>query len=96
MAAWLKPGKNYFVRQINDYWLGELIEQTGPHSGVFRRLSWVSETGYLSNFVRDGRTDTMEVEAYPDDMRQEMHWPTIAEWPHPLLRETYPPRGDAA
>lgn len=90
METWLQPGKNYFVRQINDYWLGELVRQTGPHSGVFRKLCWVASTGRLTAFMRDGREANMEIEPYPDDVQSELHWPTIVEWPHPLLREQFP------
>lgn len=82
----LTPGECYVFTEVTSMvYVGRLFSVNGLHDVVLEDAAWVSETGqYLSTFVRDGRTEQMEIE--PVGVRA-VHWAGWQPWPHPLFPE---------
>ena len=60
-----KMGKNYFIRTVTMYLLGELIF-VGDKELVLKNASWVADTGRFSNALKDGTL--LEVEPFVEDV----------------------------
>ena len=88
MHPWLTPGKAYFVRTVSDHWVGRLVSVDGPHELTLEDFAWVAHSGRLSDFLRSGKAEGMEVEAAPAGTRLGVHYLAVIEWPHELLRKT--------
>ena len=82
----MEVGKCYIVTEVTSMvYVGRCKEIIGPHTVLLEDAAWVSETGqYLSTFLRDGRTEQMEIE--PVGLRC-IHWSGWGEWNHPLFKE---------
>jgi hypothetical protein len=80
----LEVGKNYFVRTVTDYWLGELVSVDGPYTLTLRKASWVADSGRLHVFMREGQAPNMEIEPVGVVSCQ---WVAVLPWPHRLLTE---------
>jgi hypothetical protein len=74
-------GKNYFVKDGNDNWVGKLVE-IRAHVMVLEKATWVADSGYLSDFVKKGRAEGMEIEPVGTAMVQ---WRVVIDWPHKLF-----------
>ncbi len=84
----LEIGKNYYVHTVTDDWVGELVSIDGPYTVTLKKVSWISETGRLNEFMRNGEAPGMEVEVLPPDLLCMRHWLGIDEWKHNLFTET--------
>ncbi len=84
----LKIGNNYYVHTVTDDWVGELVSVDGPYTVTLKKVSWISETGRLNEFMRNGKASEMEIEVFPPDILCMRHWLGIDEWKHPLFKET--------
>ena len=81
-------GENYFFESVTgNYWIGTLVSIDGPHTVVLSDAAWVSETGRLHVFMRDGKAENMEVE--PVGVKA-VHWASWSPWPHPLFTKAIP------
>jgi hypothetical protein len=82
----MEPGKCYIVTEVTSMvYVGRCVEVIGPHTVLLEDAAWVSETGqFMSTFLRDGRTEQMEIE--PVGLRC-IHWAGWGEWKHPLFKE---------
>lgn len=79
-------GKQYFVTTVTDYWLGTMVECNGI-SVTLIDFALVRDTGRFHEFLRNGKTDEMEVEPAPDGVEIEVKYLTIQLWPHKPFRE---------
>ena len=81
----LVRGNHYFVRTPSgiDY-VGKLAEIDGPFTITLTQASWVSDSGRLGEFMREGRTSNMEIEPIGEIM---IHFSAIAPWNHKLFTE---------
>lgn len=92
----IEVGKNYFVRTVTDYWTGRVVSIDGPNCVTLEDFAWVASTGRLGLFLATGGyvkgkpIDNLEVEAAPDGLTNQVVFVSIIDWPHKLLRETYP------
>ena len=78
-------GKNYLFESVtSNLYVGRLVRVDGPHTVVLAEAAWVSETGRLHLFMRDGTAPGMEVE--PVGI-QGVHWVGWRPWPHKLFTE---------
>ncbi len=90
----LKIGSNYYVHTVTDDWVGELVSVDGPYTITLKKVSWISETGRLNEFMQNGiaynenGTPSSEIEVFPPDLLCMRHWIGIDEWKHPLFKET--------
>lgn len=82
----LEIGKNYFVHDGVDYWIGRLVDIL-PFAVVLKDAAWIASTGRLSEFMKTGKTADMEIEPL-DKARVLVQYRSIAEWPHPLFKES--------
>jgi len=82
----VEPGKCYIVTEVTSMvYVGRCVEIIGPHTVLLEDAAWVSETGqYLSTFLRDGKTEQMEIE--PVGTRC-IHWAGWGVWNHKLFKE---------
>ena len=87
--AWhteLAEGECYLFTDVTAMiYVGRLVRVLGPHTAVLDDAAWVSETGRLHVFMREGRADGMEVE--PVGV-QCVHWAGWRPWPHKLFPES--------
>jgi hypothetical protein len=81
-------GESYLFESVNKFWLGRLVSVDGPYSVRIKEVSWIADTGRFSEFMREGKSAQMEVEALPDEIIQGIQWLHWFYWPHPLLRKT--------
>ena len=79
----LEPGQCYFVRTITDYWIGRLVE-VGPLHVTLENAAWIASTGRLSDFVKNGKADNMEVEPVGTIMCS-LSGSAVLPWPHKLF-----------
>ena len=91
----LEAGKKYFIRTVTDYWLGELVEECGPWVAIFKRVSWVANTGRLGDFMAGGCGNQddprgQEIEVFPENIQQKIVYLTVSEWNHDLPTSTFP------
>jgi hypothetical protein len=78
-------GKYFLIIDVTSMiYIGELVSIDGPHTVTLKDASWVSETGRLADFMRDGTAENMEIE--PVGV-QGCHWAGWRPWTHPLLTE---------
>jgi hypothetical protein len=56
-----KEGNKVFIRTLSDYWVGEVVDST-PTEVHLKDAAWVSETGLLMDFCKNGRAEGLEVE----------------------------------
>jgi len=77
----IEIGKCYFVRDGVDYWLGRAVE-IHPHHVTLEDASWISVTGRLSEFMTNGKAESMEVEPV-GVVTANLH--TWLPWNHPLF-----------
>ena len=77
----LEIGKCYYVRTITDHWVGR-VSAIMANCVTLEDASWIADSGRLSDFVRDGKTDTMEIEPVG---RVCCHWLTCIPWTHELF-----------
>jgi hypothetical protein len=71
------------MTNTRDIHVGRLYGTDGFH-GTLTESSWVGDTGYWCDFLRDGRADDMEVEpegTFSFPMAGSCYWP----WRHPLF-----------
>lgn len=80
----LEVGNTYFFETNTKDWVGVLHSIDGPYSVTLKEASWVSESGRLHAFIRDGKADGMEIEPVGTKMIVYSGW---VPWPHPLFRE---------
>lgn len=82
----LTVGKTYiFTEASSMIYVGRLVSIDGPHDVVLEDAAWVSDTGqYLSTFLRDGRTLSMQIE--PVGVRT-LTWVGWGPWDKPLFEE---------
>ena len=64
-AEIFKIGKKYFIRSVTFSYVGELIEQDEKFL-VFRKGSWIADTGRFHNALRDGEFE--EIEPFVEDL----------------------------
>lgn len=85
----VEVGKCYLFDDVTSkMWLGRVVAVTGPHSVVLEDAAWVADTGQrLHAFVRDGRSEQMEIE--PVGVKG-VHWAGWVHWPHALLTTPFP------
>mgnify|MGYP001576054387 CR=1 FL=1 len=79
-------GQNYFIRDPSgDSYVGRLVAELNPFCVALEDASWVSESGRLHIFVRDGRAENMEIE--PVGYVPRARYQSIIDWPHKLFTE---------
>jgi hypothetical protein len=80
-------GATVLIRTVNDYWLGRIIQITGPYTLVIDNVSLVARMGrphlFLANNFGQGETRA-EIEVYPPKIRKEVQWLDVDDWPYPL------------
>ena len=82
----LEVGGNYLFESVtSNIYVGRLVAIVGPHTVVLADAAWVSETGRLNVFMREGRADGMEIEIVGT---QGINWSGWRPWPHPLFEES--------
>jgi len=83
--SWVNVGENYFIRTVTHYYLGRVTRVT-PYEIVLSDAAWIGDTGRFSDFLKNGRTDTMEVEPYLEPVAvSRAAVVDIARWTHDLL-----------
>lgn len=81
----LIEGESYLVESVtSNLYVGVLVRIDGPHTVVLKEAAWVSETGRLHEFMRDGLAGNMEIEPVGTKC---VHWSSWSPWPHPLFKE---------
>jgi hypothetical protein len=80
----LEVGKTYYVRTLSDHWVGRAQRVLGPFCVQLTGAAWVADSGRLSEFVRTGRADDMEIEPVGTLI---VKWEAAIEWPHALFTE---------
>ena len=83
--SWLKIGAPVMVHGVSDDYVGRIVEFLPGRVVRLEQASWVSESGRLHVFVRDGKADGMEIEFIGDHCE---HWVGITHWPHKLFTES--------
>jgi len=78
----LEIGKCYFVQTCTKDWVGRLVSIDGPYTLTLVEASWVADSGRFHQFVRDGKTENMEVEPVGAVCCQWVNW---IPWDHPLF-----------
>lgn len=86
---WMQIGAHVLVHGVNDDYVGEIFQFLPGRVVALKNASWVSESGFLFDFVKNGKADNMEIEPVGDHM---VHWEGITHWPHPLFTAPHPPR----
>lgn len=79
-------GKNYLFESItSNLYVGRLVEVGFNGEVLLEDAAWVSETGRLNEFMRNGRAENMEVEIVGTKGLRYASW---SPWPHALFEET--------
>ena len=82
---WLKPGMNVYIKGPRNDYVGEFAGLVGGRKVELKNPVWIADTGrYLSNFVKEGRAEGMEVEPVNDGA---FEFDDIMDWPHKLFTE---------
>ncbi len=79
----MEIGKCYFVRTLSDHWVGRVIA-VQPFSVTLEDAAWIADCGRLHVFMRDGKTNNMEIEPVGEVTCQ---WVAYLPWPHKLFSE---------
>jgi len=82
----LTVGNTYYIRTARNDYVGRLESICGPYTIVLAEASWVANSGRLSDFMRDGQAEGMEIEPLYQS-RTMLQWQEITEWPHELFTE---------
>ena len=80
--TWLKVGATVFVRGNNDHYVGRITAILPGQVVALEDASWVANSGRLSEFCKNGKAESMEVEPVG---RIVQSWDGIIEWPHKLF-----------
>lgn len=83
-ASFLVVGKFYFIMTVTHYFLGECVANNSMEIKLKAGVSWIPDTGKLSNFFETGKPQDFEV--LPHDSiinRNAVVW--ISEWHKKLL-----------
>jgi len=80
----LAIGRTVFARGNNDHYVGRVIDVLPGRVVELDDASWVANSGRMSEFVRLGRADGMEIEPVG---RVLVAWQEIIDWPHTLFKE---------
>lgn len=78
---WLKIGATVKVDGVNDDYVGEIVDILPGRVVLLKNAYWVSDSGRLSAFLKNGEAERAELERVGDVA---VHWETIAHWPHSL------------
>lgn len=79
--------KGFFRGTTRDDYLGEVVSVDGPFTVTLKNAFWVADSGRFSTFVRDGRSDNMEVERI-DLPFWVVNWTAWGLWSHDLPEES--------
>ena len=78
-------GQAYFIRTVTFAFVGEVVDVRDGYI-FLAKSSWVADTGHLTEFCKDGRSEGMEVEVYPDGNQVALASVVDAfVWKHPLF-----------
>jgi hypothetical protein len=80
----IEIGKNYYVRDGADHWVGELVSIDSPFVVTLKNAAWIANTGRFHEFMADGTAQNMEIEPCGDVLIM-TQWKNILEWPHALF-----------
>lgn len=81
-------GEHWIIDDGANRWMGRVTHVVFPSTVWLEDVAWVSQSGRLHAFLRDGRTDDMEVEYLGDGSVVAVQMRTAIKWPHDLIRET--------
>ena len=84
----IKSGENWIIDDGANRWMGRVVYIVFPFTVWIEDVAWISDTGRLHQFMRDGRTDNMEIEYLGDRSVVAVQMRTAIKWPHDLIRET--------
>jgi hypothetical protein len=84
-------GQLYYVETLTKYYVGRVKSCDGGEL-VLDQAAWVSDTGLMTEFLRDGKNQHTEVEVLGDDFGIPVGMITAkAPWPHkPFLKAVRP------
>lgn len=84
-------GNNYYVDNPGaKSFVGRLTAIIDPFTVSLEDASWVSDSGYLSDFIKNGKANNMEIEPVGNAPR--VRYQAIIEWPHELFYREIPNR----
>lgn len=84
----LEVGKKYFIRTVTYFHVGEMVAQD-EHFIKLTKAAWVADTRRFSEFLKNGKTQSMEVEVFPEDVLVAKGGIIdITEWKHDLFTES--------
>ena len=84
----IEVGKAYLFRTVTLYLLGRVKEIKGKFV-VLEESSWVADTQRFSDFIKNGKTDDMEIEPIYNGVHA-VNLETVVdiiEWKNDLLKE---------
>ena len=81
-------GQNWIMDDGANRWLGVVEAVEFPNLVTLRDVSWVAESGRLSEFLKNGHTDHMEIEYLGPDSEVKVMMRAAIKWPHDLIRRT--------
>lgn len=84
MNDWIQKGTVVLTKGPNDHYVGRIVMFLSDSKVELEEASWVADSGRLSEFVKNGRTDNMEIEPVG---RVVTTFNDIIEWPHKLFTE---------
>ena len=80
-------GAAYYVETYGKNFVARVAAVT-PTEVVLADAAWVADTGRFHEFLRDGRTESMEIEPLPDGWSIPLAYVSgTLPWPHPLFRD---------
>jgi hypothetical protein len=64
----LEAGKNYFIRTVTHYYVGECVDPSaeGGKWLVLEKASWIADTGIWSKCLNEGASAINDAEEMPD------------------------------
>ena len=85
-------GECYLFESVTSkIYVGRLLTIEYPYCVILEDAAWVSETGRLHAFMRDGQAENMEIEPLGLNPVHGgikcVHWAEWSPWPFPLLKE---------
>ena len=83
----LVVGRMYFFRHPGaDSYVGRLVAIVNPFEAHIEEASWVANSGRLSEFIKYGKSQGMEIEVVGEVMR--VRYQSIVVWDHPPFTES--------